>query len=227
MANSKKSTPKTKKVRATKYTKLAVHVTKELNAKKKALVAAEKRLGKAQETHQELLSEVARLDMLDRSLKAVNEKTTPPQNIKYVYTYPQWVWNPGYTYTVPNYQPQWTFTNVPNLPNGGTFLTNGSAVGGDSQNGTTGGVYNSTVTCTLSNSGPGGIVTSNNDSLPTLNGVNTGLSGGQTAMLASSLVAPWESSTSYENGTMVVDLTTHAEPETEADITAELVAKAG
>ena len=125
-------------------------------------------------------------------------------------------------------QPQWTFTNTPNLPNGGTF-TLGSAQGG--YNNGTSGIVQNTVTCTLSNSGPGGIVTSNGGL--TLNGVNScvaDLSGGQTAMLMAD--PNWESNTSLENGTMVVDLTTHAEPEyaptdveTADDITAELVAK--
>src|SRR5271157_413297 len=92
MAKTSKATPKTPKKRSTKYSKLAAVCSKELAAKKKALVLAEKRLAKAQKTHQELLAEVARLDMLERSLKAVNEGLEPPQNVRYVYSYPQWVW---------------------------------------------------------------------------------------------------------------------------------------
>src|SRR5208337_421036 len=93
--------------------RVSEEVKVDLGSTKKALILVEKRLAKAQAAHQELLSEVARLDMLDRSLKAVNEKTTPPQNIKYIYTYPYWVWtypsNPGYVT-----QDWWTFTNTPN-----------------------------------------------------------------------------------------------------------------
>ena len=88
-------TAKTPKKRSTKYTKLAAVCSKELSAKKKALVLAEKRLSKAQRAHAELLAEVARLDMLDRSLRALNEGLEPPQNVRYVYTYPQWVWQPN------------------------------------------------------------------------------------------------------------------------------------
>lgn len=94
MAKSKKAGVKTPKKHSTKYSKLAAVCSKELSAKKAALVRAEKALAKAQSTHAELLSEVARLDMLDRSLKALINGTEPPQNVRYVYTYPQWVWYP-------------------------------------------------------------------------------------------------------------------------------------
>lgn len=215
MPKSKSGTPKTKKVRATKYTKLAAHCSKELNAKKKALVAAEKRLAKAQQSHQDLLSEVARLDMLDRCLRAVNEKTTPPQNIKYVYTYPYWVWNPGYvTYTVPNTvpnytQPQWTFTNTPNLQ-GGSLLTN-TQVGYNSQ------YQNGTITCTL-NSGTVGV---NNGTGVTLSTTGSGgiadvsnnvcLTGTNTGEAVTQTSGVFQTTTTYENGDVIVDLTTHAE----------------
>ena len=97
MAKTKAAVVKTANKRSTKYTKLAAVCATELAAKKPALVLAEKRLAKAQKGHQELLAEVARLDMLDRSLKALNEGLEPPQNVKYVYTYPQWVWHsPGW-----------------------------------------------------------------------------------------------------------------------------------
>src|SRR5271163_507636 len=131
MAKPKKETSKTPKKRSTKYSKLAAVCSKELAAKKKALVLAEKRLAKAQKTHGDLLTEVARLDMLERSLKAVNEGLEPPQNIKYVYSYPQWVWNPysngwywngnGYTYTIGNAQTQ-TYGTL----QGGSLLTTGT-----------------------------------------------------------------------------------------------------
>src|SRR5271157_6277271 len=109
MAKPKQKAVKTPKKRSTKYGKLAAVCAKELSAKKAALVRAEKALAKAQKTHQELLGEVARLDMLDRSLKALINGTEPPQNVRYVYTYPQWVWygNPYGWYW--NSQP-WTLT---------------------------------------------------------------------------------------------------------------------
>ena len=122
MAKPKQKAVKTPKKRSTKYGKLAAVCTKELSAKKAALVRAEKALAKAQKTHTELLSEVARLDMLDRSLKALINGTEPPQNVKYVYTYPQWVWQgapygwwwngSGYTYTGGYTQPSYTYTNA-------------------------------------------------------------------------------------------------------------------
>src|SRR5271167_2686527 len=119
MAKPKQKAVKTPKKRSTKYGKLAAVCTKELSAKKAALIRAEKALAKAQKTHQELLGEVARLDMLDRSLKALINGTEPPQNVRYVYTYPQWVWNPygnGYWYnngtvTIGVTQPTWTTSN--------------------------------------------------------------------------------------------------------------------
>lgn len=122
MAKSKQKAVKTPKKRSTKYGKLAAVCAKELSAKKAALVRAEKALAKAQKQHTELLSEVARLDMLDRSLKALINGTEPPQSVRYVYNYPQWVWqgNPygwwwngnGYN-TVPNY----SYTTCGSLPN--------------------------------------------------------------------------------------------------------------
>jgi hypothetical protein len=111
MAKSKQKAVKTPKKRSTKYGKLAAVCSKELAAKKAALVRAEKLLAKAQRTHTELLSEVARLDMLDRSLKALINGTEAPQNVRYVYSYPQWVWygNPywnGNTWTLTVGSPQ-------------------------------------------------------------------------------------------------------------------------
>ena len=117
MAKPKVKAVKTPKKRSTKYGKLAAVCAKELSAKKAALVRAEKALAKAQKSHTELLSEVARLDMLDRSLKALINGTEPPQNVRYVYTYPQWVWQGapygwwwnGSTY-VYNTVPQYNYT---------------------------------------------------------------------------------------------------------------------
>lgn len=214
MANKKSSTPKAKKVRATKYTKLASHLTKELDAKKKALVRAEKTLAKAQASHQGLLSEVARLDMLERSLRAVNEKTAPPQNIQYVYTYPQWVWAPnywnGYTYT-PNQSPSWTFTNTPNLSGGQCDLTSGSQNGFNCGSVVTGGGNNWTLTTTLanpvdnacifnSNVGDGSLLTANAGSLSF-----TGMGG-----LGDTESKVFTNFTGTSSGAFTVDLTTNA-----------------
>src|SRR5271166_3218778 len=220
MAKKKTAIPKIKKQRQTKYTKLALVCAKELAAKKKALVAAEKRLAKAQLTHQELLSEVARLDMLDRSLKAVNDKTQPPQNIKYVYTYPQWVWNPPYTYNVPN-NGQWTFTTQPNwvgynTPNtsGATGIVNGGLSGGNFQGGsllTSNGSYQSpTVTCTLANASSDAFTFTNSGNVQ-IGSVQTIPSGGlpeagSTLQLDGSGAASWVPA---NDGSLVVDLTTH------------------
>src|SRR5271169_2565917 len=136
MAKSKQKVAKTPKKRSTKYGKLAAVCSKELTAKKAALVRAEKALAKAQKTHQELLGEVARLDMLDRSLKALINGTEPPQNVRYVYTYPQWVWygNPygwwwnGNTWQVNLgqsnvYQQPYTYANINGNFQGGQFTT--------------------------------------------------------------------------------------------------------
>ena len=130
MAKSKQKAVKTPKKRSTKYGKLASVCSKELTAKKAALVRAEKAFAKAQKTHTELLAEVARLDMLDRSLKALINGTEPPQNVRYVYTYPQWVWygNPygwywnGNTWTVNMGSPQ-TYVYNSGSFQGGQFTT--------------------------------------------------------------------------------------------------------
>ena len=74
MAKATKKTPTKVKKHSSKYSKLALVAGKELAAKKTALVRAEKALAKAQKTHQELSRKVARLDMLDRSLKALIER---------------------------------------------------------------------------------------------------------------------------------------------------------
>jgi hypothetical protein len=149
MAKPKATPAKTPKKRSTKYSKLAAVCSKELTAKKKALVLAEKRLAKATKTHQELLQEVARLDMLDRSLRAVNEGLEPPQNVKYVYSYPQWVWNPGWhtVYNTPYYQ---NGTITLGSFQGGQTLANINTVGQNSINLTTSAPVTTTYT---SNSG--------------------------------------------------------------------------
>jgi hypothetical protein len=131
MAKSKLKAVKTPKKRSTKYGKLAAVCSKELAAKKAALVRAEKALAKAQRTHTELLSEVARLDMLDRSLKALINGTEAPQNVRYVYSYPQWVWygNPywnGNTWTLTVGSPQTSYV----YNSGGLVGGNGNFQGG-------------------------------------------------------------------------------------------------
>ena len=133
MAKNKKQASKTPKKHSSKYSKLAAVCSKELAAKKAALVRAEKALAKAQKTHTELLAEVARLDMLDRSLKALINGTEPPQNVRYVYTYPQWVWwgNPygwywnGYTWTVTLNGQNSLQGNTVTVPNTWTYNTSG------------------------------------------------------------------------------------------------------
>src|SRR5260370_649129 len=102
MAKLKKVASKPKK-KSTKYSKLLAVAAKELAARKKALVLAERKLAGAKRTHEELIADVARLDMVERSLKALVEGTEPPQNVRYIYQYPQWVWYPSpyIQYTLP------------------------------------------------------------------------------------------------------------------------------
>lgn len=188
MAKSKQKAVKTPKKRSTKYGKLAAVCAKELSAKKAALVRAEKALARAQKSHTELLSEVARLDMLDRSLKALINGTEPPQNVKYVYTYPQWVWQgapygwwwngSGYTYTGGYTQPSYTYTNAgyQNGQNSQFNVNTVNTVAGDAPviSTTSGSLLtsgvNSTITCNASNSLIGynssGISLDNSGSIP-------------------------------------------------------------
>ena len=182
MAKSKQKAVKTPKKRSTKYGKLAAVCTKELSAKKAALVRAEKALAKAQKNHTELLSEVARLDMLDRSLKALINGTEPPQNVRYVYTYPQWVWQgapygwwwngSGYTYNGGYTQPSYTYTSGQNSQfNVNTINTTvGDAPVVTTTSGLTTGLQSGTITCNASNSLIGynssGISLDNSGSIP-------------------------------------------------------------
>ena len=123
------------------FKKVLEQTTQELAAKKKQLVAAERALAKARKNHEELVSEVSRLDMAERSVKAIVEGTEPPVQIKYVYNYPTWVWHPSYytittpsiippcpTYTIGDGVP-WqsqlgTYTNTPSLPK--SVISNGN-----------------------------------------------------------------------------------------------------
>ena len=123
MQKSKTQSAKVKKT-ATKYPKLLVVAENELENEKKALVLAERALQKAKQKHEELVASIARLDMLARSLKAFVEGTEPPTNVRYVYNYPQWVWQPTYTY--PNYpqsQPNWNYYS-PSITSPGIYTPN-------------------------------------------------------------------------------------------------------
>jgi hypothetical protein len=128
-----KTPPAKNKKKVTKYSKLMLVASKELNTKKKALVAAERALQTAKQRHEDLIAEVARLDMVERSLKALVEGTEPPTNVRYVYNYPQWVWqyqtpySPGYTtspgYTITCQNSQITGASS-NFQNGGNLVCN-------------------------------------------------------------------------------------------------------
>jgi hypothetical protein len=213
MANKskKKSTKVTKgSIKANKYSKLMLAASKELEAKKKALVKAEKALAKVTKTHQDLLSEVARLDMVERSLKALVEGTEPPHNVRYVYTYPNWVypnpygwcWNGnGHTYTIGNAQTQ-TYGTL----QGGSLLTTGTNC------------INTTPSSFTYTSNAGGLATCNNVQMS--NTVDNGGSGiGSVLSTSGDGTVAWTSTTPTVNlynssvsGTadFTVDLSTHA-----------------
>jgi hypothetical protein len=222
MAKPKQQASKTPKKRSTKYSKLAAVCSKELAAKKKALVSAEKALAKATKKHQELLAEVARLDMLDRSLRAVNEGLEPPQNVRYVYTYPQWVWSPG----------QWNYS----YPYNGTYtITLGATQPSTSQ--FQGGQYSNLNLCTT---GSNSVLTTNTAGALTTNAVNcvntvpsslsfgdssvigynsSGISSGYALNNSGSIPAAgptWQTTTTTVSPDLTVDLSTGA---TETDET--------
>jgi hypothetical protein len=121
-----------RKPAATDYKKIFEQAQKELEGKKKALVQAERNLAKAKQRHDELVAETARLDMVERSLKALIEGTEPPTNVRYVYNYPAWVWqSPTITmpFTSPQYGTGYTITcqnsNLTGVANSGTFTAGG------------------------------------------------------------------------------------------------------
>jgi len=214
VAKPKKIAAKSK-AKTSKYTKLMKAASKELADKKKALIKAEKALATATKNHQEIVQEVARLDMLERSLKALAEGTEPPQNVRYVYNYPQWVWSwpnyyPNGGYTIPN-TGQWTFTTQP--PTFGT-LTGGLNNGGTGITTSNGQWNGSTVSCTLANANSG--LTLNSGESLVVNTVATSLSGtnsgqsGQVLELNNHGIQ-WVDAPS--DGSFVVDLTTHSEPD--------------
>jgi len=219
MAKSKQQASKPPKKRSTKYSKLATVCSKELTAKKAALVRAEKALAKAQKTHTELLSEVARLDMLDRSLKALINGTEPPQNVRYVYTYPQWVWNGypygwywnGNTWTTGNFNYSTLQTPVTSNIQGGQFYQ--STAGSNTINGIN---AINTISTTLPS-----ITTSTAGSLTgsafTVNCSNAGLDSGISATTASTPTTWTMTSTAVpsmdSSSDLTVDLSTGATEE--------------
>ena len=144
-----KQTVAKSKTKSSKYSKLMANSTKELNDKKKALVKAEKDLAKASKTHSDLLGEVARLDMLERSLKALVEGTEPPQNVKYVYNYPNWIWSYPWWWGTQYYYPNNYYINTlpdPYYGTLGTLVTNTqTGVYNSGAIGTQTGIYNSGV----------------------------------------------------------------------------------
>jgi hypothetical protein len=224
MAKPKKHSAKTTKgsIKANKYSKLMLAASKELAAKKKALVKAEKALARGTKTHQELLGEVARLDMVERSLKALVEGTEPPQNVRYVYTYPQWVWsypqwcytttypyNGTYTITLGNAQ---TYNSVPNLQGGNVwsgYYQNASLNATPSVNLTTGGTNTISATSGAYSTVNTGISTVTTDTVPcTLTATNSGSSlVGDIGMTLSSTVANWANAGTTD---LTVDLSTGA-----------------
>jgi len=116
------------------YVRAYNQAASELEAAKKALISAERGLARAKKNHEELLADVARLDMVERSLKAQIGGTEPPQNIKYVYNFPSWTWGQ----TVSQSGQLVTFTNTSqslrDAQVGGTMVVNTSGSVGVSAN---------------------------------------------------------------------------------------------
>jgi hypothetical protein len=220
MAKSKQKAVKTPKKRSTKYGKLAAVCSKELTAKKTALVRAEKALAKAQRTHTELLSEVARLDMLDRSLKALINGTEAPQNVRYVYSYPQWVWygNPywnGNTWTLSVGSPQTYVYNSGGLVGGNGNFQGGQFTTTNAIN-TTGAINCNTVTYPATS---GNISVPNASSLTldcssSLGGLSLTNSGSSVLTSTASSSPAWQTvTTTPAPGELTIDLSTGATEE--------------
>jgi hypothetical protein len=230
MAKTKQKEAKTPKKRSTKYGKLAAVCSKELAAKKAALVRAEKLLAKAQRTHTELLSEVARLDMLDRSLKALINGTEAPQNVRYVYSYPQWVWygNPywnGNTWTLSVGSPQ-------------TYVYNsGSFQGGQFTNTINSGAINCNASTVTFPATSGNISLSSGSSdlsanCSSLGGLSLTNSSAPSSVLTSTSSPSWQTfTTTNASGIqpeLTVDLSTGAaEEEPKAEVEASAAAEVG
>jgi hypothetical protein len=146
MGNKKKIAAKSK-TKTSKYAKLMKAASKELADKKNALAKAEKTLATASKNHAELLQETARLDMLERSLKALVDGTEPPTNVKYVYNYPQWVW----TYPNQGWGTQvWQTPGTVSTPYYYGTIQNGQVTNAINtiHSSTSGALPNSTLTCT-------------------------------------------------------------------------------
>lgn len=195
------------------------NATKELNDKKKALVKAEKDLAKASKTHSDLLGEVARLDMLERSLKALVEGTEPPQNIKYVYNYPNWIWSypwwwgTQYNSVPPYYFPYNYIYNTVTGTNswgantgtyqGGTYYNSGVDSGSIT--------VNTVPVTTCSNSNTVNTVASTLSSYPvTATCSNTFNVGSCSSTLNA---GPWNTVNTSTTGDLVIDLSTSATDE--------------
>jgi len=220
MPKKTSKTSKSVKKHSSKYGKLAAQTAKDLAAKKKALIHAERVLSKAHEVHSDLIAEVARLDMLDRSLKALIEGTEPPQNVKYVYNYPQWVWYGaphgwywywnGYQYVITNSPNTVIGTNTPNWQGGSTYVYNsGNISGGQNSGGLTGGqtlnlgTAQSNFTMTTSSNGDAPVTFTNTCGL---NNDNVGSGVSQ----PSSLAFTTNSIPSGLESGMTIDLSTNA-----------------
>ena len=211
MAKPKKIAAKSK-AKTNKYTKLMAAASKELADKKKFLVKAEKTLAKATKAHSELLAEVARLDMLERSLKALVEGTEPPQNVKYTYTYPQWVWY---------YPSQWWYPCQPNTgyyyPWTVTLNTGGTNYNGITTNtlqGTSGqySLGNLGSSGTFQTSGLCTTTATNTVDIGTLT-TNTTPCGTDQVVANSSGVNCWTTTTAQAQADLVIDLSTGASEE--------------
>ena len=225
MAKTKTKQLKLKRKTSSKYGKLLAVAAKELLVRKKALIQAERNLARAKQKHEELISEVARLDMVERSLRAMVEGTEPPTNIKYVYQYPQWVWYPyqQYVYTTPPqsgngywYNGTWqsapvTFTstcqNLMNAAGNTTIYTTNNAGSVDASNLTSGSNFVNDAGLTLTSTACGS----------SLSSVSSGAS-------LNTLVNNVNFTNAPSSDALVVDLSTGAEP-TDAPIPEEAKAE--
>jgi hypothetical protein len=166
--------------------------------------------------------------MLDRSLKALINGTEPPQNVRYVYNYPQWVWygNPGGWYWHGN---GGTLTLGQTTTPSYTYTTAGATTTGLYQNAQCINTVNTvtadaptiTTTAGLSN------LTCSNSSLVGYNssGVSLGDSGSNFSFTTPSVYNL--STTNGPSGTadLTVDLSTGAteeEPKAEAEVELEV-----
>lgn len=225
MAKSKIRPPKIAKKKSTKYSKLLVVAEKELGVKKKSLVQAERNLARAKQKHDELIAEVARLDMVERSLKALVDGTEPPTSIRYIYQYPNWIWHntPYVTYTMPQYG--YNTVTTPYTSNLTGVLQGGNISVGTTTSGAQLGqnlMMNENPNVMVSNCFS--MADSNlNNTIFTSSGCD--LTNGSTGTVtftnpAGTLVHDMSQATQQTDGSMVIDLTTNA---TEVEETPEEV----